>query len=696
MGDSRRGTLIVAAIATTSVLARPLQEAGTLTTEPLVWSASLWFAVALLHRRRSTLSIAQVKEAFAEAPAGLCFIDLGGRIRDCNVAFAQLLGREPGQLAGAPVGVTLGGPFWDAIREARLTLAAGTPLSLDGEVERPDGSRVWAAGHGRLVRNSLGEPACYALQLLDLTAQRDASRALAQVRSRYETIIDHSADLILTVDRRGCIIHANRRAAAVLRRSADQLTGTRLIELIDPRDRRTLFRCLANSLVKSGTMHSIDRLRVNLDDEVQVDARMVGLPDTPGIDGTIVTMRVITDWLASVARLRASETRFSRIFDASPDAILIVRYKDAAIVDFNPGFTRLLGYQRKEALGRSIVDLELWPRADQRASLLGELQSNGTLVDHASTMRTVAGKEVHVEVSARFIEIDGRTCVLCIGRDVTQRVLAEAALRDSEEKFERVFTHSPEGIVIIRSRDGVILDINPAFVRNSEFPREQLVGQSVGNLPIFANTNFVLQCATLLEQLNRPGMLIANDGLGMDIAARLAHGRPFPENLNGTDFVPPLLARIRRPAFLVGGAPGVAERAGERLRTTCGVPVVGVCDGFTGAWRWDLSHRINASGAEVVLVAMGNPQQEEWILSHRRFLEARLLIGVGALFDFLAGDKPRAPAVVRRIRLEWLYRLSLEPRRLLRRYTLDIIRFLARCWSHRGVGIEATRVWPTR
>jgi 2-beta-glucuronyltransferase len=248
----------------------------------------------------------------------------------------------------------------------------------------------------------------------------------------------------------------------------------------------------------------------------------------------------------------------------------------------------------------------------------------------------------------------------------------------------------------------------PAFLPIAGFPvlgytQRQLTDRLVMQLArkeqtclFFANTNFVLQCATLLEQLNRPGMLIANDGLGMDIAARLAHGRPFPENLNGTDFVPPLLARIRRPAFLVGGAPGVAERAGERLRTTCGVPVVGVCDGFTGAWRWDLSHRINASGAEVVLVAMGNPQQEEWILSHRRFLEARLLIGVGALFDFLAGDKPRAPAVVRRIRLEWLYRLSLEPRRLLRRYTLDIIRFLARCWSHRGVGIEATRVWPTR
>jgi len=88
---------------------------------------------------------------------------------------------------------------------------------------------------------------------------------------------------------------------------------------------------------------------------------------------------------------------------------------------------------------------------------------------------------------------------------------------------------------------------------------------------------------------------------------------------------------------------------------------------------------INASGANVLLVAMGNPEQEKWILHHYHELHVSLLAGVGALFDFWAGAKPRAPQLVRRLRLEWLYRLSLEPARLLRRYTLDIAVFLALC-----------------
>jgi beta-1,4-glucosyltransferase len=88
---------------------------------------------------------------------------------------------------------------------------------------------------------------------------------------------------------------------------------------------------------------------------------------------------------------------------------------------------------------------------------------------------------------------------------------------------------------------------------------------------------------------------------------------------------------------------------------------------------------INRSQAEVVLVALGNPMQEEWILVNRQALDAKVVVGVGALFDFWGGYKPRAPQLVQRLRLEWLYRLCLEPRRLLRRYTLDILMFLLLC-----------------
>jgi 2-beta-glucuronyltransferase len=199
----------------------------------------------------------------------------------------------------------------------------------------------------------------------------------------------------------------------------------------------------------------------------------------------------------------------------------------------------------------------------------------------------------------------------------------------------------------------------------------------------FVNSNLIMKGDALRDQLNGPGVVLVNDGIAMNIASWLVHRRRFPANLNGTDYTPALLVGNARDSdhpwgvYLFGGKPGIAERAAESLRDQR-IRVVGTADGYSQD-NDELIHSINHSGADVVLVAMGNPLQEQWILENRKHINARLLIGVGALLDFLAGDKPRAPRLIRRMHLEWAYRLSLEPSRLMRRYTLDMFLFLARC-----------------
>jgi beta-1,4-glucosyltransferase len=201
----------------------------------------------------------------------------------------------------------------------------------------------------------------------------------------------------------------------------------------------------------------------------------------------------------------------------------------------------------------------------------------------------------------------------------------------------------------------------------------------------FANTNFIVQCRNQLPRMRDKEVIIVNDGVGLDIAA-LLQGERFAQNLNGTDFTPYLFRHSGRPlrVFLVGASRAVLQKAADHCRHGLGQEVVGACDGFADLRaRRDLVGEINRSRADVVLVALGNPVQEEWILKHRAALDAGIVMGVGALFDFWAGAKSRAPALVQTLRLEWAYRLWLEPRRLARRYTVDIVRFLALCHRHR-------------
>ena len=211
----------------------------------------------------------------------------------------------------------------------------------------------------------------------------------------------------------------------------------------------------------------------------------------------------------------------------------------------------------------------------------------------------------------------------------------------------------------------------------------------------FANTNFIVQCRAHLPRMRDDAVIIVNDGVGLDIAAFLLRGGRFLQNLNGTDFTPYLFTRAQRPLrlFLVGAAPDVLQKAAGHARDQLGQQVVGTCDGYAGLReRDDLVAAINRSAPDVVLVALGNPIQEEWILAHRQALDAGIVMGVGALFDFWAGSKTRAPALVQALRLEWLFRLCLEPRRLMRRYTVDIVRFLAHCHRYRlpAVATKAT------
>ncbi|MEZ5559869.1 MAG: EAL domain-containing protein [Pseudomonadales bacterium] len=165
-----------------------------------------------------------------------------------------------------------------------------------------------------------------------------------------------------------------------------------------------------------------------------------------------------------------------RIFHTSPDGILIVRNEDGVVVDFNQGFTRLFGYTREQAIGRSIAQLDLWVTEDARFQVLERLRQNPAGVDLEAQLKGADGVLRSMEISLRYVELAGELCVLCMGRDITKRLEAESAARRSEEKFARVFSESPDGIVILRQSDGVICDANDAFVRACGYGLDELLG----------------------------------------------------------------------------------------------------------------------------------------------------------------------------------------------------------------------------
>lgn len=160
--------------------------------------------------------------------------------------------------------------------------------------------------------------------------------------------------------------------------------------------------------------------------------------------------------------------------------------------------------------------------------------------------------------------------------------------------------------------------------------------------------------------------LVIPDGIGVVYAARIL-GRPLKGRVPGIDFASALLGRVAgtgKRLFLLGAAPGVAERAAEHLRTAH--PGLVICGSHDGYFQEDgpVAADIRDKGAEVVFVCLGFPKQEKWIAANGAATGAKLLIGLGGSLDVFAGEVERAPESFQRLGLEWLYRLIRQPSRI--------------------------------
>lgn len=178
------------------------------------------------------------------------------------------------------------------------------------------------------------------------------------------------------------------------------------------------------------------------------------------------------------------------------------------------------------------------------------------------------------------------------------------------------------------------------------------------------------------EQVNR-AELVLNDGIGVKLGAAVFN-IPIKENLNGTDFTPQVLQLVnslKMKLYLLGGKPGIAEKAAQRIQLDFpDIEIVGCSHGYFHD-SGKIIGEINRTKPDLLLVGFGVPLQEQWISENFSKLHPQVVMGIGAFLDFASGTVKRAPRLVRAMRIEWLFRLLLEPKRMWRRYLIGNILF---------------------
>ena len=212
---------------------------------------------------------------------------------------------------------------------------------------------------------------------------------------------------------------------------------------------------------------------------------------------------------------------------------------------------------------------------------------------------------------------------------------------------------------------------------------DRLLAREGKSLIFFANAH-TFDLATRSEgfrQTLRAASFVLSDGIGVRLGARL-NGIRLGDNLCGTDFIPRLLSVESKPKFryYLLGATGasIADAARQAATSFRNWHQVGFHHGyFPPASSPRVVEQINAARPDLLLVGMGSPLQEQWLVENLGRLQVPVCIGVGGLFDFWSARRTRAPLLMRKLSLEWLHITLTEPHKW-RRYAFGVPRYLAR------------------
>jgi len=186
-----------------------------------------------------------------------------------------------------------------------------------------------------------------------------------------------------------------------------------------------------------------------------------------------------------------------------------------------------------------------------------------------------------------------------------------------------------------------------------------------------------------LRRIHNAAGLVTPDGMPLVWLAR-GHGQPQTRRVYGPDLMLAVCEHSQTTGYrhyLYGGLEGVPETLAARLQARW--PQLQIVGTYSPPFRAltpeedaRLVDQINQAAPDIVWVGLSTPKQERWMAAHVNLLNAPVLIGVGAAFDFHAGLKKQAPRWMQKSGLEWFFRLWTEPKRLWRRYLTNNPKFV--------------------
>ena len=199
--------------------------------------------------------------------------------------------------------------------------------------------------------------------------------------------------------------------------------------------------------------------------------------------------------------MKEAKEEMELVFNTSPDSAVISRLNDGSILYANEGFSVLSGYSHDEAVGKSSLEINIWENPEDRERFVTELREEGFVENFESIIKRKDNSQMSGLISAKIINIQDVPHIISVTRDITNRKLAEEALRKSEEKF-RLLVENSHDIIYSLTADGVFIFVSPAWTMLLGHSVTEVAGKS---FQPFVHPDDLPRCLEFLKSVIETG-----------------------------------------------------------------------------------------------------------------------------------------------------------------------------------------------
>lgn len=425
-------------------------------------------------------------------------IDLDGRITRVNRACVELLGYSAEELLGMTV-QQITPPEWMATTEKALAQlqALGRAGRYEKEYIRKDGQRISVELAADLFRDEQGKPRGYYAFVTDIGERKRTERALRESEERFRRLYDEAPFGYHEIDTEGTILIVNRTECEMLGYTREEMIGRPIFDFLIPSQREESRRAVAARVRGERADMGVERVYRTKDGReipVYIENRLT-YDDRGRVVAIRSTVQDISARKQAEAALVTSERRLRALFEGIEDAVF-VHDLEGRILDANPAASRKLGYTHEELLRLTTRDIDDPEFAAGFEDRLRQQLATGHL-SCEGRHRTKDGRVIPVDINTSTIQLENRTVILAVIRDITERKALEETRRRfaeaqsenarqleqknrelirSEARYRRL-TEGCLDAVVVADASGRIALFNPAAERTFGYAAGEVLGQ---------------------------------------------------------------------------------------------------------------------------------------------------------------------------------------------------------------------------